>query len=70
MDGEHIEIMIDRFPESDTKKQAIIELGNMREELYVLRKAAEQKRSISIICPTCGTFIGVDWGKRRDDHGR
>lgn len=40
IDGESIELVIERCKSSTLKKKAYLELGRMREELYVLRQFA------------------------------
>ena len=40
MDGEHIEMIISGWSSTELREKALTELGNMREELYVLRQLA------------------------------
>lgn len=52
MDGEHIEMMIHGWASSELREKAIVELANMREELYILRQLASglTKRAPDV-CP-------------------
>ena len=40
MDGEHIEMIISGWSSTELREKALTELGNMREELYILRQLA------------------------------
>ena len=56
MDGEHIEQVINGWISPEFVKQAIIELGRMREELYVLRQLAgglTPRALDGATCPCC-----------------
>ena len=52
MDGEHIEMIISGWSSTELREKALTELGNMREELYVLRQLASglTKRAPDV-CP-------------------
>ena len=56
MDGEHIEMMIHGWASSELREKAIVELANMREELYILRQLASglTKRVPDVVqCAAC-----------------
>lgn len=42
MDGEHIEMIISGWSSTELREKALTELGNMREELYILRQLASR----------------------------
>ena len=56
MDGEHIEMIISGWSSTELREKALTELGNMREELYVLRQLASglTKRVPDVVrCSAC-----------------
>ena len=56
MDGEHIEMMIHGWASSELREKALTELGNMREELCILRQLASglTKRAPDVVrCAAC-----------------
>ena len=56
MDGEHIEMIISGWCSTELREKALVELGNIREELYVLRQLASgltQRTLDSATCPCC-----------------
>jgi hypothetical protein len=69
MDGEHIEMMIHGWASSELREKAIIELGHMREELYILRQLAKGEKPIQKRKPGWKTLSEVLGGltKRAPD---
>ncbi len=56
MDGEHIEMIISGWSSTELREKALTELGNIREELYVLRQLASglTKRVPDVVrCAAC-----------------
>lgn len=56
MDGEHIEMIISGWSSTELREKALTELGNMREELYILRQLASglTKRVPDVVrCAAC-----------------
>ena len=62
MDGEHIEMMIHGWASSELREKAIIELGHMREELYILRQLAKGEKPIQKRKPGWKTLSEVVGG--------
>ena len=56
MDGEHIEMIISGWSSTELREKALVELGRMREELYVLRqftRGLTPRALDGATCPCC-----------------
>lgn len=65
MDGEHIEKMLNGWASSELRERAFVELGKMREELYILRQLTKGERPTQKRKPGWKTLTEIVGGKHK-----